>query len=68
MFIRTTKIIGYFEDKNDYIHRVGRSGRYGRKGIALHILTQQELNTLTKITAHFNSTVNQLPEGYNFKE
>lgn len=57
-----------FDDKNDYIHRVGRSGRYGRKGIALHILNEQEVRVLEKIAAHFNSLITPLPAGYNFKE
>lgn len=57
-----------FEEKNDYIHRVGRSGRYGRKGIALHILSSYELDTLLKICEHFNSVISPLPEGFSFKD
>lgn len=56
------------EEKNDYIHRVGRSGRYGRKGIALHILTSQELDILKKIAQNFNSVISPLPNGFNFKD
>lgn len=60
------------EDKNDFIHRVGRSGRYGRKGFALHILTEQELTELKVIADHFQSTIDpfvesQLP-GYKMKQ
>lgn len=57
-----------FEEKNDYIHRVGRSGRYGRKGIALHILTTQELEVLKKIAQNFNSVISPLPNGFSFKD
>ncbi|XP_077301408.1 uncharacterized protein LOC143921983 [Arctopsyche grandis] len=57
-----------FEEKNDYIHRVGRSGRYGRKGIALHILTSYELETLVKICENFNSVITPLPTGFSFKD
>lgn len=56
------------EDRNDYIHRVGRSGRYGRKGIALHILTSEELEQLQQIAAHFNSVITPLQAGFNFKQ
>lgn len=56
------------EDKNDYIHRVGRSGRYGRKGVALHILTQEELSQLQEIAASFNSVVSPLQSGFSFKQ
>lgn len=56
------------EDKNDFIHRVGRSGRYGRKGIALHILTEEELRQLELIAANFNSVIMPLQQGFNFKQ
>ncbi|KAI4292375.1 hypothetical protein PAPHI01_1649 [Pancytospora philotis] len=55
-------------DRNNYIHRIGRSGRYGRKGIALHILTDQELEQLHQIAAHFNSVITPLQAGFNFKQ
>lgn len=57
-----------FEEKNDYIHRVGRSGRYGRKGIALHILSTFELETLKKICDNFNSVISPLPVGFSFND
>lgn len=56
------------EDKNDFIHRVGRSGRYGRKGVALHILNSQEIDTLKKISEHFHSIIAPLPAGFSFKD
>lgn len=57
-----------FEEKNDFIHRVGRSGRYGRRGIALHILTTYELETLFKICDSFHSIISALPSGFSFKD
>ncbi|KAM0680325.1 translation initiation factor eIF4A [Glugoides intestinalis] len=56
------------EDKNDFIHRVGRSGRYGRKGVALHILNSQEVETLKTISEHFHSIISPLPAGFSFKD
>lgn len=56
------------EDRNDYIHRVGRSGRYGRKGIALHILNKEELDQLQQIATNFNSVITPLQQGFNFKQ
>lgn len=56
------------EEKNDFIHRVGRSGRYGRKGIALHILTTSEVEGLKKIAGHFHSVIDPLPNNFNFKD
>merc|ERR1712170_202952 len=28
--------------KEQYIHRIGRSGRYGRRGLAINLITKQE--------------------------
>ncbi|ELA41290.1 uncharacterized protein VICG_01663, partial [Vittaforma corneae ATCC 50505] len=56
------------DEKNDFIHRVGRSGRYGRKGIALHILNSQEADMLKKIADHFHSIITPLPAGFSFKD
>lgn len=56
------------EDCNDYIHRVGRSGRYGRKGIALHILNKEELDQLQQIGTYFGSVITPLQQGFNFKQ
>lgn len=55
------------EEKNDFIHRIGRSGRYGRKGIALHILTSNELEILRMISDHFNSIITPLPGNFSFQ-
>jgi len=56
------------EEKNDFIHRVGRSGRYGRKGVALHILNTMEIEALKKIAGHFHSVIEPLPLNFNFKD
>lgn len=56
------------EEQNDFIHRVGRSGRYGRKGVALHILNSQEVEILKKICEHFHSVISPLPAGFSLKD
>jgi translation initiation factor 4A len=35
--------------RENYIHRIGRAGRYGRKGVALNICTTEELRYLKDI-------------------
>lgn len=45
-----------------YIHRIGRSGRYGRSGFAINIITNETLPTLISITKPFGIRVNPLPE------
>lgn len=48
--------------RENYIHRIGRSGRYGKKGVAINIVYGDELNTLKEIEKHYSTTVNELPE------
>jgi superfamily II DNA/RNA helicase len=37
------------EKKEMYMHRIGRSGRFGRKGIAINFVTQKEIEILRDI-------------------
>jgi len=32
--------------QENYIHRIGRSGRYGRRGVAINLITPKEHNDL----------------------
>jgi len=57
-----------YEQKEDFIHRVGRSGRYGRRGIALHILNQYEYEIITKIAKDYRTTIEQMPKTFSFTE
>lgn len=54
-------------DMNDYIHRVGRSGRYGKKGIALHILNTDEVAKLKVIGDHFHSIITEMDKDFSFE-
>ena len=49
-----------------YIHRIGRSGRYGRKGVAINFVTEKEYNHLQGIIEFYQSQIDPLPE--NIKE
>jgi superfamily II DNA/RNA helicase len=44
-----------------YIHRIGRSGRFGRKGAAINFVTKKERNILTFIQKLYNTEINELP-------
>ena len=37
------------EKKEMYMHRIGRSGRFGRKGIAINFVTQNEIRMIRDI-------------------
>jgi translation initiation factor 4A len=45
-----------------YIHRIGRSGRFGRKGIAINFATEQEFEKLQRIQEHYHTQIEPMPE------
>jgi len=49
-------------DKENYIHRVGRCGRYGRKGFAINFLTPRDQGFKREIEAFYSTIIKPLPE------
>ena len=49
-------------EKKKHIHRIGRSGRYGRKGIAINLINDKEIEYLKHIETYYNSKINEMPE------
>ena len=45
-----------------YIHRIGRSGRFGRKGIAINFVTEREYDNLKDIQNFYKTEIVPLPE------
>ena len=50
------------KSKETYIHRIGRSGRYGRKGVAINLVGQRDLRSLEEIQEHYKVTIDELPQ------
>lgn len=48
--------------RENYVHRIGRSGRYGKKGVAINLVYGDERNTLKDIERHYSTTIHELPE------
>jgi translation initiation factor 4A len=48
--------------RENYVHRIGRSGRYGKKGVAINLIYGDELNTLKEIEKHYSTSIQELPE------
>jgi superfamily II DNA/RNA helicase len=48
-------------DRENYIHRIGRSGRYGRKGAAINLITPREKRAQEEIESYYGKTVLPLP-------
>jgi len=45
----------------NYIHRIGRSGRFGRKGVSINFLTADDVRTLRAIEQFYNTQVDEMP-------
>ncbi len=49
-----------------YLHRIGRSGRWGRKGTAINFITRHDINTMKVIEKHYGINIAEMPASYNF--
>lgn len=48
-------------DKSTYIHRIGRSGRWGRKGIGINFVTRRDSMNLRAIQDYYQCQIVELP-------
>jgi superfamily II DNA/RNA helicase len=48
-----------------YIHRIGRTGRYGRKGIAINFVTENETAIIDRLQKWYKTNITPLPENIN---
>ena len=49
------------KEKETYIHRIGRSGRYGRKGSVINFVSHYDITQLKTIESFYNTTIGHLP-------
>lgn len=50
------------QDMHTYLHRIGRSGRWGRKGTAINFITPRDIRTMREIESYYHIQIEQLPE------
>ena len=48
-----------------YLHRIGRSGRWGRKGVGINLITRRDISKLKEIETHYSTQINELPSGFD---
>lgn len=48
-------------NRENYIHRIGRGGRFGRKGAAINFVTEEDKRTLQDIEQFYNTTIEEMP-------
>jgi len=54
------------KDVHTYLHRIGRSGRWGRKGVGINFITRRDVIKLKEIEQHYSTQVNELPADLGF--
>ncbi|KRH93056.1 Translation initiation factor 4F, helicase subunit [Pseudoloma neurophilia] len=54
-------------DKSTYIHRIGRAGRYGRKGKAINIVFEEEMANIKEIESFYATVISPLPGSFDLK-
>jgi translation initiation factor 4A len=47
-----------------YLHRIGRSARWGRKGIAINFVTKRDISKLKEIETFYNTSIDELPTNF----
>merc|ERR1712139_105473 len=45
----------------NYLHRIGRSGRFGRKGMAINFVTERDVQSMREIERHYETQIEELP-------
>ena len=50
---------------DNYLHRIGRSGRYGRKGVSINFATFYDKKKIQDIESHYGIEIDELPNDLN---
>ncbi|XP_023019493.1 eukaryotic initiation factor 4A-II isoform X2 [Leptinotarsa decemlineata] len=48
-------------NRENYIHRIGRGGRFGRKGVAINFVAEEDKRTLKDIEQFYNTKIDEMP-------
>ena len=52
------------KSEHTYLHRIGRSGRWGRKGVAINFQTKFDGAKLKHFQEYYNTEIRELPSNY----
>ena len=61
---KITLVINYDLPRNieNYLHRIGRSGRFGKRGTAINFITQRDFHILRDIETHYSIKIDPMPK------
>jgi translation initiation factor 4A len=49
------------KDKEEYLHRIGRCGRMGRKGVAINFVTRDDVRALRELEKFYSTQIEEMP-------
>jgi len=52
-------------NRENYIHRIGRSGRFGRKGVSINFILDSDMRYMRDIEHFYNTQIEELPANIN---
>jgi translation initiation factor 4A len=52
------------QDVHIYLHRIGRSGRWGRKGVGINFVTRRDMRIKKEIESYYATTITELPSNF----
>lgn len=47
--------------RESYLHRIGRSGRFGRKGAAINLVTDEDITLMRDVEQYFATQIDEMP-------
>jgi translation initiation factor 4A len=53
------------KDVHTYLHRIGRSGRWGRKGTGINFITRRDIIKMKEIETYYTTQVDELPQDFS---
>lgn len=53
------------KDEHTYLHRIGRSGRWGRKGMAINFVTKFDIQNMKRIENYYKINIQELPANFS---
>merc|ERR1719386_246931 len=51
--------------RENYINRIGRSGRFGRKGVAINLTRKDDIRILRDIEQYYSAQIDEMPMTLN---
>ena len=49
-------------NSDTYLHRIGRSGRFGHLGLAINLITDEDKNDMFKIEEELSTQIKPIPQ------